>query len=278
MAAGTRTRGGRSAESGWTWLVVAGTGLIALAFGLMAGLFSAPPSHGPAYTYAGIVGAALVGVLFLLGLIVTLIIGVIALVVRRWWLVACFMLGAGFIGGYAGGIQIARATGQSWEQQPVTAPSMPTYFGGFGTATGRLDGVPGFVSRTGGAECHSGPDSQAVAHVYAEDAGGFQGAVLRAELYLYPVAGDRDVVGITAIYFWSPGMTAAWPSWEGQGRLTESSAMSGRVTFQGLAAVPTREPPAGSWPATLSGEIAWTCDPWQGQPSVPGAVEVPPVR
>lgn len=263
----------RTRPSVWTSLVVAGTGIVALALGLMAGIDTATTPRVPVYTYRGIVGAVLPGVLLLLGLIVTLIVGVLALVVRRRWLVACFMLGAGYIGGQAGGVQLARATGQAWEQQPIVYPSMPTWLGGFGTASGRLDGVPGFVSRTGGAECHSGPNSQTVASVYAEDAGRLQGAMLRIEFSMHGVTTDPDLVGIPVIYFWSPDMTGAWPSWAGQGTLVETGPMSGRITFRDLTAVPARDPQPGTWPATLSGEVVWTCEAWQG--AAPGAIEVP---
>lgn len=264
---------GRTATWGWTSIVVADAFLVALALGLVAGLDAARTPRVHAYTLAGIVGNVLPGVLLLLGLIVALIVGVIALVFRRWWLVACFMLCAGYIGGYMGGLPLARATGQAWEEQPIVYPSMPTRLGGFGTASGQLDGVPGFVSRTGGAECHSGPDSQTVAHVYVEDAGRLQGAMLRAELYLHGVAGEPDLVGITAIYFWSPDMTGAWPSWAGQGRLVEGGPMSGIVTFQDLTPVPTGDSQQGTWPATLSGQIVWICEAWQS--AAPGAIEVP---
>jgi hypothetical protein len=42
------------------------------------------------------------------------------------------------------------------------------------------------------------------------------------------------------------------------------------VRFEKIAQEVGPEPAAGTWPAELSGEISWSCDPWSSAPATFG--------
>jgi len=146
-------------------------------------------------------------------------------------------------------------------------PSPPVVLHARGEAWARLDGVTGFTTHRGSADCTSGPGSQVVVHVEGWDMGAVRGATFRGETHLHMVglgSGEASVL----VYFWSSSMTGAWPMWGGQGRLVTDEPSGGRVTFKGLGVWPDHY--AADWPNELSGEISWSCGPWSSAPATSG--------
>jgi hypothetical protein len=131
--------------------------------------------------------------------------------------------------------------------------------------------VTGFTTHPGSADCTSGPGSLGVATVDVSDAGEMQGAMYRGDLPMHMDAPgvDPDTVGVL-VYFWSSSMTGPVPRWQGQGRLVTDEPSAGRVMLERMALVTGGQPAAGTWPAELSGEISWSCDPWSSAPATRG--------
>ena len=145
-------------------------------------------------------------------------------------------------------------------------PSPPVVLHARGEAWARLDGVTGFTTHRGSADCTSGPGSQVVVHVEGWDMGAVRGAVFRGETHIHMVglgSGEASVL----VYFWSSSMTGAWPTWGGPGQLVTDKPSGGRVTFEGLGATGQYAP---GWPNELSGEISWSCGPWSSAPATYG--------
>lgn len=141
-----------------------------------------------------------------------------------------------------------------------------------------------FVARDGGrAACRSGPDSLKVADVTALELGELGSGTLRAMLGLPLETSDKA----SAELFIDGGDLpegSYQPFWTGPVRITEShdDGASGTMTFHNLTLEPdpgamksgsTGAPAdAGGWPATLSGTLSWTCQPWAS----PVTSSVPP--
>jgi hypothetical protein len=223
----------------------------------------------PAFTYPGVLAGAFLGVLVLIGIVSIAVIGLLALFFRRWWLTAAFMVGAGCLLGLFGGAWLTDAAGLGYKLGPF--PSPPVYLYARGEASARLDGVTGFTTHTGSADCTSGPGSQVVATVDGWDAGELQGAMYRGDLHMHMEAAgvDPGTVGVS-VFFWSSSMTGPAPQWHGQGRLVTDEPSAGRVTFAHMALDGGGRPPEGTWPAELSGEISWSCGPWSSVPATSG--------
>jgi len=149
------------------------------------------------------------------------------------------------------------------------SPSPPVVLHARGEAWARLEGVTGFTTHRGSADCTSGPDSEVVATVDVWDAGGLQGAMYRGDLHMHVAGVDPGTVGVT-VFFWSSSMTGPAPQWHGQGRLVTDEPSAGRVTFAHMALDGGGRPPEGTWPAELSGEISWSCGPWSSVPATSG--------
>jgi len=143
-----------------------------------------------------------------------------------------------------------------------------------------------FVARDGGrADCSSGPDSQAVARITALDLGELGSGTLRATIGVPGQAAD----GATAELFIDGGDLpegSMQPFWSGPVQLAElgGEGASGKLTFTSLGLSNAAEKPeqgssgptsaAPGWPATISGSLSWTCQPWATP--LPGSVAPPP--
>jgi hypothetical protein len=122
----------------------------------------------------------------------------------------------------------------------------------------------------GAALCRSLPDSRAVSDVTALELGELGSGTLRAMLGVSAGTG----IGTAEIFIDGGDLPeqSFLPSWTGRVTITSSTAngASGSMTFTALAlqADPAGKPglpaPAGvdEWPATLSGTVSWSCDPW----------------
>src|SRR5664280_2220875 len=244
-------------------------GVGALAVGGIAGWIAATSARIPSYNYAGAV-AGFWTMLILLGIVAFAVIGLLAMFFRRRWLTAWFVVGAGCLLGLFGGAWLTDATGSA--SAPPPFPSPPVYLHARGEASARLDGVAGFTTHAGSADCTSGPGSQVVATVDIWDAGELQGAIYRGDLHMHNMnipGVEPGTVGVS-IYFWSRSMTGPSPQWRGQGRLVTDAPSAGRVTFEKIAQEVGREPAVGTWPAELSGEISWSCGAWSSGPATFG--------
>lgn len=244
-------------------------GVGALAVGGIAGWMAATSPRTPSYNYAGAV-AGFWALLFLLAVVAIVVIGLLALFLRRWWLTASFVVGAGCLLGLVVGAWLTETAGLGYAPPPL--PSPPVYLNARGEASARLDGVAGFTTHSGSADCTSGPGSRVVATVDIWDAGELQGAMYRGDLHVHNpnVPGvEPGTVGVS-IYFWSSSMTGSSPQWRGQGRLVADEPSAGRVRFEHLALEVGRPPAEGTWPAELSGEISWSCGPWSSAPATYG--------
>ena len=231
----------------------------ALAVGGIVGWMAATSPGTPSYNYAGAV-AGFWAMLILLGIVAIAVIGLLALFFRRWWLTASFVVGAGCLLGLFGGAWLTDAAGLGYKPPPF--PSPPVYLHARGQASARLDGIAGFATHSGSADCTSGPGSQVVATVDVWDAGELQGAMYRGDLHMHVAGIDPSTVGVS-VFFWSSSMTGSPPQWHGQGRLVTDARSAGRVTFARISLSSTSPgAPTATWPAELSGEISWSCGPW----------------
>lgn len=248
--------------------IIRALGVGALAVGGIAGWMAATTPPTPSYNYAGAV-AGFWAMLILLGIVAVAVIGLLALFLRRWWLTASFVMGAGCLLGLFGGAWLTETAGLGYAPPPL--PSPPVYLHARGEASARLAGASGFTTHSGSADCTSGPGSQVVEAVDVWDAGDLQGAMYRGDLHMHMnVPGiDPSTVGVS-VYFWSSSMTGPSPQWRGQGRLVADEPSAGRVTFEHMALELGRQPAAGTWPAELSGEISWSCGPWSSGPATVG--------
>ena len=243
-------------------------GVGALAVGGIAGWMAATSPRIPSYNYAGAV-AGFWALLFLLVVVAIVVIGLLALFLRRWWLTASFVVGAGFLLGLVVGAWLTETAGLGYAPPPL--PSPPVYLQARGEASAWLAGVPGFTTHSGSADCTSGPGSRVVATVDIWDAGELQGAMYRGDLHMHMNAPgiDPSVVSVS-IFFWSSSMTGPSPQWRGHGWLVTDEPAAGRVTFEKIAQEVGRPPAEGTWPAELSGEISWSCGPWSSGPATYG--------
>ena len=244
-------------------------GVGALAVGGIVGWIAATSARIPSYNYAGAV-AGFWTMLILLGTVAFAVIGLLALFFRRRWLTAWFVVGAACLLGLFGGAWLTDAAGLG--SAPPPFPSPPVYLHARGEASARLDGIGGFATHSGSADCTSGPGSQVVATVGIWDAGELQGAIYRGDLHMHNMnipGVEPGTVGVS-IYFWSSSMTGPSPQWRGQGRLVTDEPSAGRVAFEHMALEVGRQPAAGTWPSELSGEISWSCGPWSSGPATFG--------
>ena len=273
-AGSTRTVDGQEqragTRSGPEAAVIFAVGVGALAVGGIAGWMAATSPRTPSYNYAGAV-AGFWAMLILLGIVAIAVIGLLALFFRRWWLTASFVAGAGCLFGLFGGAWLTDAAGLGYKYTwpSISFPSPPVYLHARGEASARLDGVAGFATHSGSADCTSGPGSQVVATVDVWDAGELQGAMYRGDLHMHVAGIDPSTVGVS-VFFWSSSMTGSPPQWHAQGRHVTDEPSAGRVAFEHIAHELGRPPAAGTWPSELSGEVSWSCGPWSSSPATLG--------
>lgn len=143
-----------------------------------------------------------------------------------------------------------------------------------GEASVTLDGLDTFEPRTSGrADCQSVADGTDVEGVSALSLGLLNGGLLRAGISL-PAPGTTTR-GSISLWIDEASLPegSAQPFWDSLNPEIDAppGGTTGRARFEG-AAIHEDElmgPAAGSWPATLSGEIRWACGPWFAADATP---------
>jgi hypothetical protein len=172
-------------------------------------------------------------------------------------IVALLVAAALLPGGGMVGVATAGLTGGTY-RPPVVLESA-------GSTRATVDNS-GFVTRDGGAaDCRSVDDGQAVAEVTALDLGELLGHTLRATISLSTSTASGRVEA------WIDGGDLPegqpQPFWGVQGQMVEMApdGASGEVRFENLPRESDAGPTPGgaiAWPPTLTGSIAWACQPW----------------
>lgn len=173
----------------------------------------------------------------------------------------------------AGLIALGGAGGAAGVQVLDLGYHPPVVLGARGDASIVLDGVAGFEPRASGrADCWSVADGTEVEEVVALSLGELNGNLLRGDLFL-PVAG---VSGASVSFFVDAAHLpegSVVPMWNTQDVEIDSAGGGaiGTLRFDGVPihVDPEVGAPAASWPATLSGEISWACEPWVDAEATP---------
>lgn len=217
------------------------------------------------------VDAVVLTFLVILGVVGLVLIGLFATKIRHGQIsraIATTLAAAGLLAaGTVGGNATSSASGGLYHQPVVLEAAGQTHF--------ELEPVvvPFVAKDPGRAACSSVPDGRTVAAITALELGKLGSGTLRATLSLTAQAPDRA----TAEFFidgadLQEGSIA--PSWSGSVKVTEIGVdgASGKLTFSGLeVSNPAAKPDSGSsavrstapgWPASLSGSLSWTCQPW----------------
>ena len=259
-------------------------GVCAFVAGLALGL--AQPLAFVAIGPGLVAGATYVGLLFLLCLVLALVMLLLAFFGARWFTVSAFVA----CGSLALGLLVGNWTAMTFDigfgsnRPAMAAPSFaaparaPVILEAPGTVILRLDNVPDFTPNAGteqntfvddagnvvaegvwGHWCHSGPDTEEIASVETVDSGTLGDATVWAELRLMAPPGLPMSMALPRVQvrLVQPDGTAS-TIWTGQGRVEAIDALAGRVAFTDLEA--SRD--SGAAPATLSGELSWTCSDW----------------
>lgn len=258
-------------------LVVAGAAVVGVLVGRAAAFQSSAGGLG------GAIGAGILISGLVVAVVCLVLIGLIATKIRHGHpsrAIGTTLAAAGFVAiGAFGGNATAAATGGVFHEPIVlTAPGQ--------TRLALQAGAFPFVARDGGrADCRSVPDGQAVADVMALDLGELGSGTLRATLGL---AAEPSNATRVELFIDGADLPEGSPqlSWSGPAQVGEISTggASGTLTFSDLAGsdpAAKSQPGASAsssvlpgWPATISGSLSWTCQPW-GTP-LPGGVPPPP--
>jgi hypothetical protein len=270
--------GRRRLPSGLGWLVAIIVVLAAAALGVAVGRTLAYiTSEGG---LSGIFGRVYLFLFVVASFVVVLTIGASALKFRHGQLsraiATVFGAGAILITGTILGTVTAEATGGTYHDPVVlTAPA---------TVSVRIDPTQvTFVAQDQGpAECRSGPDTPRFADLSALDLGELGEGTLRAGLMI-----DTEGPGTASVELFIDGADlpegSPMVSWSGAVAVTSMSPSgdAGTVSFSDLALsqgdgkpapadsgseVGLPSPLVSDWPATLTGTLDWTCQPWAGIP------------
>lgn len=216
-------------------------------------------------------------VLFLGGVFIALVvIGLAATKFRHghvtWAIGAVFGSAALLVAGTFVGRATAAATGGTYHEPVVLVAPASVHI--------RFNPVAlAFVAQDGGqAECHSVPDHRTFNDLSALDLGELGPGTLRGGFTIWA---DGSGSGSMELFIDGGDLPEGSPmvSWVGPATVTSISSAgdSGALSFDGLVRsagggkpVPvdsgqelaTPAPLASDWPATLSGTIGWTCQPW----------------
>lgn len=232
-----------------------------------------------------VAGPTYVGLLFLLCAGIALAMGVVAIVGVRWFAVPAFVISGSLALGLFVGFLVAAtfdigfAAGRRTTVEGTSAPSspvrVPVVLEAPATVTFRLDGVPGFTPNDGqerytvvneagqvvadgvfGQWCYSKPDTEEVGSIETLDVGTLGTATVRATLRLIapglpPMSMALPRVQVVLV---RPGGEVT-ETWGGQGHVRRLDGTGGSVAFD-FATDDTGAP------ATLAGELSWTCSDW----------------
>lgn len=208
--------------------------------------------------FAGGIGVMVLGLMLVVAIGLTLVVGLIATAFRRsrgfgkGTVVAAGILVVGVLAGFA----LTPVLGLEY-REPVTLLAR-------GTASARFDGDGAFaVAEPGSAKCRSEPGADSMTSMEI-DLGRIENGRLRGSVSIS-----------------EPGTTEAWvelrvdsvadvdgvfqPEWLGTSEVTELEAQgaSGRVSFEELRRGTETGPPPDAasdpWPSTLSGSLSWAC-------------------
>jgi hypothetical protein len=261
-----------AAEHGTGWGLMAGAGAVAcFAIGFAVGV-SGPVSIVSSDAQWGLL-------IFLLGIPVAVVFGLIAVVsflvghFPRFsgsvFLASLVLMGGDIVGAGVG--DTANLAG--WAEAPAPSFLIPDRHSANATVTVALVGQRAFVATEPepmgdglrGQWCTSEPDNVAVYEIETGEIGRLGGYRVRIELWLTDPAGvlaranlhvPRIVVTAT-----DDAGSVLYGRWSGRATVVGRDGTSGTVRFQ---AVPLQETQPGlSPPATLSGEITWSCGTWQ---------------
>ena len=241
---------------------------MAAIFGILAGRAIAyEASQGSLHPITAAIYGMLVGVL----VVALVVIGVVAIVVRRGHAsraIATVFASAGLLvaGAFGGGLT-ARASGATYHEPVVSEAAAEVHVRLAATS------VP-FAAQDGGqASCRSVPDSRTVSSVSGLDLGELGPGTLRVGFTLGTAgSGTAD----TELFIDAGDLPEGSPlvSWTGTVAVTTTNAdgSAGQLTFSNLAlSNPAAKDATGAsdptsalpgWPAMLSGSISWTCQPW----------------
>lgn len=248
--------------SRWPWLL----GVIPLGVGAFLGYQAAYESSLGGFNA---IGAAFIGIGIGVLMFIAVVVGVInalrqagrGRVASGYAFAAAGLLAAGGAGGYAA-VPVLDLGYRS-----------PVVLGARGEASITLDGVPTFEPNAEGrADCWSVADGTDVQEVVALSLGELNGSVLRADIFLPVEEAPRGSISVFIEASRLPEGSVQ-PMWNTEDVEIVASAhgATGSINFE---AVPLRVDsdlgsPPGSWPATLSGEISWTCEAWVAADATP---------
>ena len=201
------------------------------------------------------------GILIGLCVVVTAIIGLLALLLRKRGLAEVFVVAAAITLLVVAWRPLERALGLRPvppEPTPIVYPSfVPIVRSAEGEASARIDAEGEFSPRVSRATCAITIATGKIASVEANDLGDLNGHPLRAQIGVF----DGGRVGVT-LNTWVP-TSGGGPFWNGPGDLVSSEPAAGRVSFARIGFVSEYSDPADErtrgWPAELSGEISWSC-------------------
>lgn len=251
------------------WVVAIG----AIALGVLAGRLIG--DRAIRYGFEGLSGAGiLIGGLVLVALTAAVVAAVllagVSVIVRRLGYgtfgdgrrliplaLGCLALGA------LGGAVTAAATGGVYREPDVLQAT------GQIQSKVRSEGISDVTKADGPADCLSVPGSRTVSQVIALDLGQLGPATLRGQIGLDTNPSTAGTVSVS-LYVEGAGVDEALPpTWGGAvpGASPVGDGSTGQISFEDLAFVIDPKVPAAtrspSWPASLSGTIRWTCNPWE---------------
>ena len=232
--------------------------LVAL-IGFLVGL-GAGYQMGYTVSLGGLEGIAAAFIGLMVG-VVALVLGVVGIGAgfgRRWTLRLGAFLAAGMLvlGTVAGNVAVSAFD---------LGYKPPVSLQGIGSGSIVLD-VAGFEP-TGDGEvtCRSVDDSMDVGSIQFDALGELNGGTLRSWIDLpHPGRGGGFIELIIDGADLPEG--SAQPTWSGSVQVTVTDGgVSGSGSFSalGLRLEPLDAAPTSGWPATLTGEVTWQCQPWQ---------------
>ncbi|HEX6139104.1 MAG TPA: discoidin domain-containing protein, partial [Candidatus Limnocylindria bacterium] len=171
--------------------------------------------------------------------------------------------------------ELASMTPQPLPPTPEPTPSptpMPAAAVADGVATLTIENLEGFVPQAdGSATCTSTPGGTAVSSVNVLDAGGFRGFPVTVSLQPIGHMADGGRASVYVHIARADGMASDSMNWMADGTVDSLAAdgMAGTITFAN-AEMLARPEGSQDWPQTMSGSIAWRCDPWADGEVAPG--------
>ena len=222
---------------------------------------TSPPATGEYAFWYAIGWCVQTGVL-LVAMAIAGVLALIGLLLRHSWLAAPLILVAGFSIGLYGGMRVLPALGVAYHApvpaQAVSTPR-PSPLLASGTGSVVVAGADSLTARPGSVTCDSAVGSS-TGWVDVRGVAAWRGARLGALVWLHgsSSASVEIIVGDAASSMADP------PHWQGQATWS-GDVSQGRVTFRDLAQ--TSGYSNADWPATVTGQVSWSCGPWSTQSS-----------